>query len=326
MKKYPFLLKPIPKQTIWGGTNLKAKYHKEAPFEKIAESWELSVRNGAVSMICNGQLSGVYLDDIINESPSEILGTNICHFERFPILIKFIDAADDLSIQVHPDNDYALSNENDMGKTEMWVIIDAEPNARLIYGLKKNYSLDEFKKAVNDERTEEMLHSVHVSPGEVYFIPAGQVHAIGKGILLAEIQQNSDTTYRLYDYNRRQSDGTLRELHIDKALDVIVTRDEQEINELRYIKKDNIPSDGELLCSFTDFSVRRFCSSTDNPVEFVVSRESFASIIVIDANDARLSSCDTTVTLHAGDSYLIPADTRECYVHGDAKILVTTIN
>ena len=222
MNKYPLKLHSVCKEIIWGGNRLKNEYGKVAELDKIAESWELTVRHDGMNVIENGEYAGMTL--------GEYLGKDA---EGFPLLIKLIDACDKLSIQVHPDDTYAKEKEGEYGKTEMWYIVDAEPGAKLVYGL-KNYQKDTFKAAVENGTLEEYMNAVDVKKGDIFFIPSGLVHAIGAGILIAEIQQSSNVTYRVYDYMRRGKDGKLRELHVDKALDVIVDYTEEEIEAIRY--------------------------------------------------------------------------------------------
>ena len=194
MNKYPMKLVPVPRRMIWGGNTLKTKYNKVADFDELGESWELCCRNEAKSIIENGEYAGRYLCDVLS-----------CGID-FPLLIKFIDSGDKLSVQVHPDNDVTDENGTPLGKTEMWYIIDAEKDAHIIYGLCDGVTIGEFEDKIKKDDFDNTLRKVPVKAGDCYFIPAGQVHAIGKGIVLAEIQENSDTTYRLYDYGRLDKD------------------------------------------------------------------------------------------------------------------------
>lgn len=219
---YPLKLTPVCKEIIWGGNRLKSEYGKVTDLEKVAESWELTVRHDGMNVIANGEYAGMTLGEYLGDGA-----------EGFPLLIKLIDACDKLSIQVHPDDEYAREKEGEYGKTEMWYIVDCEPGAKLVYGL-KNYNKDSFREAVANGTLEEYMNYVDVKKGDVFFIPAGCVHAIGAGILIAEIQQSSNVTYRVYDYMRRGKDGKLRELHVDKALDVIVDHTEEGIEAIRY--------------------------------------------------------------------------------------------
>ena len=205
MQVYPLKLKPAVKEIIWGGDKLKTAYGKEAPFDKLAESWELTVRPDGMNVIENGEYAGMTLGEYIEKAGNSVIAAGY-DADRFPLLIKFIDARDRLSIQVHPSDDYALANENEYGKTEVWYIVEADEGAELVFGLSRDYTKEAFDKAVAENTVETLLNRVKVHAGEVYFIPSGLVHAIGAGILICEIQQNSNVTYRVYDYGRLGKD------------------------------------------------------------------------------------------------------------------------
>ncbi len=223
-KLYPLKFIPVLKQRLWGGTKLNTVLGKDTgDSSDIGESWELSGVQGDVSVVSNGFLKGNSLTELIEVYMSELVGDRV--FEKygneFPLLIKFIDANDVLSIQVHPDDSLARKRHNSFGKTEMWYVMQADEGASLISGFKRDTSKDEYLKALDAKKLEDLLASHKVAPGDVFFIPAGRVHAIGKGILLAEIQQASDVTYRIYDFDRRDAEGNTRELHTANALDAI---------------------------------------------------------------------------------------------------------
>lgn len=221
---YPIKFETLYKDYVWGGRNFPL-IGKEIPKEgKVAESWELSCHKNGTSVISNGEFSGTKLTDLIKKFPRQIVGTQLDEkdIEKFPLLIKFIDANDRLSVQVHPTDEYAKVNENgELGKNEMWYVIHAKPGATLVAGVKDGMTKDVFKEAIENGNVEDCLNYIDVKAGDIINIPAGLVHAIGKGILLAEVQQNSDTTYRVYDYGRLGVDGKPRELHVDKSLEVI---------------------------------------------------------------------------------------------------------
>ena len=195
-------LKPSGKDYIWGGHKLVDNYGKEMTGDRLAETWELSCNPDGPSFVANGEDAGKTLRQYIEEHGKKVLGTNCERFEDFPILTKFIDAQDNLSIQVHPDNEYALKNEGQYGKTEMWYVVDAEEGACLYHGFNREISKDEFAKRIEEDTLLEVLNKVPVHKGDVFFIEAGTIHAIGKGLIIAEIQQNSNVTYRVYDYGR----------------------------------------------------------------------------------------------------------------------------
>lgn len=221
---YPMTFIPIYKEIIWGGRNLE-KLGRELPEGmKVAESWDLSVRNGDMSIIANGVYKGRTLAEVLSEDRINILGKSVAerYKEGFPLFVKLIDANDDLSIQVHPDDRYAYENENgDSGKDETWVVLSAKKGAKLVCGLKNGINREVFKKALYEDRVEGLLNYINVEAGDVINIYPGLVHGIGSGIVTAEIQQNSNITYRVYDHGRKDKNGKARELHIDKALDVI---------------------------------------------------------------------------------------------------------
>ena len=325
MPNYPILLRPVSKEIIWGGSKLKNDYGKSAPFDKIAESWELTVRPDENSVIANGKYAGMTLGQYISADRARILGTNGVKYDRFPLLIKFIDAADKLSIQVHPDDAYGLANEGELGKTEMWYIMDCEPGACLVYGLKEGCTTEEFAAAATQGRTEEMLNFVPVKKGDVYFIPAGQVHAIGAGILIAEIQQNSNVTYRVYDYNRPGADGKPRELHTAKAIDVVKLRSEAEIDAIRFAQPKP-QGNYEVLASCDYFTTRKYVTDSDNVAVFHAHKTSFLSLLILDAEDAVLDNGHEQLPLRKGDSYFLPAGSGEYIITGKSEFLTTCVN
>ena len=324
LKKYPMKLRPVTKEILWGGCRLKERYHKNADFDKLAESWELTVRPDGMSIIDSGDYTGMSLEEFIRHAPKSILGSNGSKGDRFPLLIKFIDARDDLSIQVHPDDSYSMANEGELGKMEMWYIVEATEDARLVYGLKDSCTMDEFAKAVSEGRTESVLRYVPVKAGECYFIPSGQVHAIGSGCLIAEIQQNSNVTYRVYDYNRKQADGSLRQLHVAQALDVVQIRTDAEVEALRYEKGPD--KHGKTLCNCQYFKVKRHITSVDGNADFYVSDKSFKSVLVLYSDGGHLEYEGTKYDLTTGDSFFLPAGMGNVLLTGNAEVLVTTAN
>ncbi len=221
---YPLLFEPVLKDYIWGGRNLE-KLGRRLPPGKTAESWEIAAHEDGTAVATNGHFAGKLLTEIHQELGLDLIGTNNAWAQernKFPMLIKLLDANRPLSVQVHPDDDYALEHEgNELGKTEMWVVLHAEPEAAIIFGVKPGTTPANFRQAILDGNLEQYLHQVPVKAGDVVCVPAGSLHAILGGLIIAEIQQNSNTTYRVYDWNRVGADGRARPLHIDKALDVI---------------------------------------------------------------------------------------------------------
>ena len=213
-------LKPSCKDYIWGGHRLAEEYGIQSDKDVLAEAWVLSCHPDGPCVIVNGPNAGKTLAQYIQENGSQALGTHCRRFRDFPILVKFIDAAQNLSVQVHPGNRYALAEEHQYGKTEMWYVMDAAPNSFLYYGFKREVSQEEFARRIQEDTLLEVLNAVPVQKGDVLFIESGTIHAIGAGILIAEIQQNSNVTYRVYDYGRVGKDGKKRDLHIEKALAV----------------------------------------------------------------------------------------------------------
>lgn len=219
---YPLTFEPVLKDYIWGGRNLETMLGRTLPPGKVAESWEISGHPSAPTRVKNGPLAGKTLPDLLGLLGTDLVGSRsqaMLARGKFPLLVKLLDANESLSVQVHPDDDYARTYENgELGKTEMWYILHAEKGARLIYGLKPGVTPGAFRQALEAGRLEECLHYLSVQAGDTVFIPAGSLHAVLEGIVLTEIQQNSDTTYRVYDWNRVGADGKPRPLHVEKAL------------------------------------------------------------------------------------------------------------
>lgn len=315
-------LKLIPafKDYIWGGTKLRSDFNKDTDLEKIAESWELSCHKDGNSIIESGKYKGLTLADYIEKSGKSVLGTNCEKFENFPILIKLIDAKDNLSVQVHPENEYALKAEGEYGKTEMWYIVDCDEGASLLYGFKKDISKEEFSQRIENNTLLEVTESVKVKKGDVFFIEAGTLHAIGEGILIAEIQQNSNTTYRIYDYGRVGVDGKPRELHINKAVDVTKLSPAKPYPRSNPEKLEGYTK--TLLSSCEYFTV--FSLDIESSAKLFADRTSFNSLLVLDG-EAKLKTNDGEMLLNKGDSIFIPADCGEYIVEGKANIILTKI-
>ncbi len=314
----PIKLNPIFKEIIWGGNRLKNEYNKVSDLNNIAESWELTVRKDGMNTICGGEYDGYTMEKYIEENGFKVVSKNKLDF--FPLLIKFIDAEDNLSVQVHPDDEYGLKNANSLGKTEMWYIIDAKPGAQLVYGLKEGVTNEDFAKAIDEGKVEEMLNYVPVKKGDVFFIPSGLVHAIGAGILLAEIQQNSNITYRVYDYNRLGKDGKPRELHVNDALNVIVNRSEDEIEKIRYSKGKYA---GSTLANCDYFNVCKYTISSAG--FFSADQYSFNSVLCLDGEGTIF--CDNkTYPLSKGDSYFIPAGMGGYVINGNLEVIISKVN
>ncbi len=310
-------LNPVFKDYIWGGTKLRDDYGFKSSLEKLAEGWMLSCHKDGENAVLNGEFKNKTLSLVVKENP-EFLGENGKKYEYFPILIKLIDAKNDLSVQVHPDNEYAMRVEKEYGKTECWYILDCDEDAELIYGFNRNLSSDEFRKAIEENTFMDAVNKVKVKKGDLFFIEAGTLHAIGKGILLAEIQQNSNTTYRVYDYGRLGADGKPRELHTEKAVDVTVctppTRDTNPEGEL-------ITGNGyseQLLTKCDLFNVKKI--SVTNEYSDVADEKSFVSVLITDGN----GTIDDT-EIKKGDSLFIPANYGEFKICGNIEGIITRV-
>lgn len=308
-------LKPSCKDYLWGGSRLVEEYGKEYDGEVLAETWELSCHPDGPSVIRNGKYAGRTLSEYIEREGKDVLGTHCRRFRDFPILTKFIDAKDNLSIQVHPDNRYALKNEGQYGKTEMWYVMDAGKEAFLYYGFKKEISREEFARRIQEDTLLEVLNAVPVQKGDVLFIESGTIHAIGKNILIAEIQQNSNVTYRVYDYGRVGKDGKKRDLHIEKALAVTnripIVKDNSSyphVADCDYFTVDKLNLDGKVMRELTG----------------EVSEESFASILMLDG-EGIIENEGETLGYKKGDSFLLSAGSGKYTIKGTCDALITTI-
>ncbi len=319
MNLYPMKLTAPCKDYIWGGNRLREEYGKTSNSDKIAESWELSCHKDGESVISEGVYAGKTLSRFIEENGKAVLGQNCVKFENFPILIKLIDAKDNLSVQVHPDNEYALRVEGEYGKTEMWYIVDCEPGAELLYGFKSNISKAEFESRIKDNTLLEVTNSVPVHKGDVFFIEAGTLHAIGKGILIAEIQQNSNTTYRIYDYGRVGADGKPRQLHVEKAVEVTELAPPKYPTKAMGETEQREGCSVQLLSECDYFRVNKICVWEHCVLE--ASEKSFNSILVLDG-EGEIDG----VKLKKGDSCFIPAGYGLYTFRGKAEMVVTDIH
>lgn len=309
----PFKLSPAFKDYLWGGRKLVTDFNKNCDFEKVAESWELSTHKDGSSVISSGDLAGMSFRDYVDKYGKDVLGKNALSFDFFPILIKFIDAKDSLSIQVHPDDEFALRTEGEYGKTEMWYILDCEDGASLYYGFKRNLDKEEFLTRIKNNTILEVLNSVPVKKGDVFFIGSGTVHAIGPGIVICEIQQNSNTTYRVYDFDRRDKNGNARELHIDKAA---------EVSSLTPPPPSPCYTDAEVLAECKYFTVRK--STVDGSRIFKTDDTCFTSVIAVDG-DGVLRMNDTEIPFFKGDSIFIPAQNGEYTVSGNCELIISRV-
>lgn len=320
MNMYPLLLKPPIKDYLWGGTKLKTDFGYETEKDIAAEAWVLSChKDGTNTVIINGDMC-VKLTEVLEQWGPSALGKNAEKFSYFPILIKLIDAKQKLSVQVHPDDTYALTNEGEYGKTEMWYVVGCEPGAKLAYGFNRDIDKLEFERRIKDNTLDEVINYVPVSKGDVFFIDAGTLHAIGEGILIAEVQQNSNTTYRVSDYGRLGADGKPRELHIEKALDVTKCKKP----DIPYGNIGQVFVDGNNrireLAVCDKFSAKLLSLNGKYTISY---KDSFISLVVLEGN-ATVSCDNHTLNIIKGDSVFIPAG-LEVELSGAADILYSYV-
>ncbi len=311
-----FRLTPAFKDYIWGGTRLRDEYGKKCDYDKVAESWELSCHKDGASVVADGEDKGLTLAEYIDKHGKAVLGTDCEKFENFPILIKLIDAKDNLSVQVHPDNEYALRVEGEYGKTEMWYIVDCDEGATLLFGFKHEISKEEFAERIADNTLLEVTNAVPVKKGDVFFIQAGTLHAIGKGILIAEIQQNSNTTYRIYDYGRVGKDGKPRELHVEKAKDVTCLAPAKAYPETSVEQHEGYTS--KLLSSCDYFTT--YALDVETKAQLTADEKSFNSILVLEGE------CEIDgIKALKGDSVFVTAGSGSYTVEGKCKAVLTKV-
>ena len=304
---YPLKFQPILKDKIWGGEKLKNKFGKATDSVKLGESWELSGYDGDESVVVNGFLAGNNLTELIEIYMGDLVGDEVYdqYGLSFPLLFKLIDANENLSIQVHPGDDVAAERHESYGKTEMWYVLDADQGAELIIGFSNDCERDTYLDALDNNTVEDLLQKVPVSKGDVFFIPAGLVHAIGKGVVVAEIQQSSDVTYRIYDFKRTDDEGNERELHTEQALDVInfsasnspKTEYNVELNQINALVK----------CEYFTTNVIKFDSAiTRNygALDTFVAYMCLEGDFIIECNNEKL-------IVNKGDTILIPACINE---------------
>lgn len=316
MNLYPLTFTPIFKERIWGGEKLQTELHKPIHQPFIGESWEISTVKGDVSVISNGTLKGTSLQALIEQAPEALLGSAV--YKRFgtdfPLLIKFIDAAQDLSIQVHPDDALAKARHNSFGKTEMWYIMEADPNASIIIGFNRNVSKEEYQSHLENKTLSQLLNYEKVSHGDMFFIPAGKIHAIGAGVLLAEIQQTSDITYRVYDFDRKDKHGNYRELHTELALDAIDFERKDDFRK-SYSSTENTVNPAVASPYFTTDYLK---ITQETPL--TLSRDSFHIYIGV-AGKGSLQYGDMELPLEKGQTLLVPASCKEIRLKGMVEVL-----
>lgn len=324
-KNKPFLLSPAGKDYLWGGNRLNDDFAKGIDMEPLAETWECSTHPDGPSVVASGGFKGMTLTEVLREHP-EFLGTHPRTEGELPILIKFIDAKQDLSVQVHPDDAYARLHENGaLGKTEMWYVLDAKKDARLIYGFHRDMDLKTLEKSLREGTVGKYLQRVQIKKDDVFYIEAGTVHAIGAGALIAEIQENSNLTYRMYDYDRVDKNGAKRPLQIEKALEVAnlkgSAQPRQPMRVLRYRKGYAT----ELLCRCRYFQVERLLVNTERcreMAQFRIGSNSF-QVFLCTAGCGTLSGIrGRGIGFFRGDCIFVPANSVPFTIHGRAQMLV----
>lgn len=322
MKKtlYPLIFEPILKDRIWGGTKLNSLLNKNIPNSTTGESWEISSVDDNVSVVKDGSFQGQKLTDLIKQYPVEILGEKVYRQfgEQFPLLFKFLDASDDLSIQLHPNDELAKKRHNSFGKTEMWYIMQADKDARLIVGFKEDSSREEYLEHLTNKTLVSILNEISVQKGDVFYLETGTVHAIGAGTLIAEIQQTSDITYRLYDFDRKDANGNLRELHIDLALDAINYKKSkaQKIYQ-KNVNQSNMAVD----CPYFTTSVLPL----QGKIEKVNIGDSFVVYMCTEGSFSVVCNQEE-FTFTIGDTVLLPAIITDYQLIGKANLLEITIS
>ncbi|MEZ4811729.1 MAG: type I phosphomannose isomerase catalytic subunit [Allomuricauda sp.] len=322
MELYPLKFKPILKERLWGGTKLNDVLGKPIESDITGESWELSGVDGDISEVSNGPLKGISLRTLIEEEGEKLLGKSVV--ERFgndfPILIKFIDAKQDLSIQLHPNDELAKKRHNSFGKTEMWYIMDADPGAKLIVGFNKNVKKEEYAKSLEDNTLLGLLNYEEVTEGDTFFINTGKIHAIGAGVLLAEIQQTSDITYRVFDFNRKDKNGNLRELHTELALDAIDYTLKNDFKVDYSDAKDRI----NIMVNCPYFKTNFMALTQDRHLD-ISKRDSFTIFMCV-AGEATITNDWGSTSVKKGETVLVSASSKQVNIGTKgARLLEVTI-
>ena len=309
---------PTGKDYLWGGTRLREEYGKKIDLTPLAETWECSVHPDGPSYVANGTYKGKTLTEVLKGHP-EYLGTKVENGE-LPVLVKFIDAKKDLSVQVHPSDEYAREHEGDNGKTEMWYLLPSDADATLLCGLKQQITPTQYAEMVENDTICDAISRYDVKEGDCFFLPAGRIHAIGTGCFLAEIQQTSDVTYRIYDFKRKDKNGNYRELHTKQAAECINYNVESNYRT-EYTPQKN---QGVSLVQCPYFNTAVY--DLDEPMTIDYSElDSFVILIGLKGEGTITDNEDNTTTLRAGESILVPATTETLKVEGNVKFLETYV-
>lgn len=309
---------PVYKDYIWGGTRLKDYFGKDIKTPTAAESWEVSTNDAGLSKISNASMKGITLKELFDNKSvrEEVFGTKTINMDKFPLLIKYIDAKSNLSVQVHPNNEFAKNNENDTGKTEMWYIIDCAKDARIICGMKENVKQEDIEEIIRNNKIKENLNYVEIQKGDSIYIPSGTIHAILGDTLICEIQQNSNLTYRVYDWDRVGKDGKPRELHIEKAIKVI---DVETKPSIMHTKND----ESKIIVDSEYFKVEKI--TVVGEYKDKSNKETFYIMNIIDG-EGKITTKDKEYELKKGDTILIPAELGEYKIKGKLEILKSYID
>ena len=316
-----YKFEPLLKQTLWGGDKIIPFKHLDTQMERVGESWEISGVNGSETIVANGQDKGKSLNQLVREQKEKLVGKE--NYERFgdefPLLVKFIDAHQDLSIQVHPDDETAHRLGKPRGKTEMWYCLESTPGAILYNGLKQKITPEEYKEMVDNDTITEALASYEIHEGDVFFIPAGRIHAIGSGCFVTEIQQTSDVTFRIYDYKRKDKDGNYRELHTKEAAESI------DYNVLPNYRSgyEPIQNEGVQLVECPYFTTAVYDLTEPMTLDYS-ELDSFVILIAVKGKGT-ISANGETIDFQMGDTVLLPATTNEVKVNGEVKFLETYV-
>ena len=316
---YPLLFKPIFKERIWGGIKLKEVLNKSFDGSQIGESWELSTVENDISVVANGAFEGLNLNQLIEKYPTEVLGIKFIQYfgNNFPLLFKFIDAKEDLSIQVHPDDALAKERHNSFGKTEMWFVMQADDNARLVVGFKDKTNKKEYQEHLENKTLVAVLNETPVKVGDAFFLETGTVHAIGAGVLIAEIQQTSDITYRLYDWDRVDANGVGRELHTDLALDAINFEPTNTKLDYEVVKNKSV---NLVECPFFNTNILQISEKYN----WKKTKESF-TVLMCTEGSFTINMLHFKAEFKKGDTILIPAIIDSFEIIGEAFLLEITI-
>lgn len=312
----PIFLSPVFKDYIWGGNKLKTLFGKDTPYEITAESWEVSTNTNGKSIVKNGDGKDKDLDELFNnkELRSQIFGTKTAHMDKFPLLIKFIDANSNLSVQVHPDDKYAFEKENgDKGKTEMWYIMECKEGAQIICGMKEGVKQEDLPAILRSDKVADYLNFVPVKQGDCIYIPSGTIHAIMGDTLICEVQQNSNLTYRVYDWGRVGKDGKPRELHVDKAIDVV------KLDKSPDIKETATWGVGTQNMINSDF-FKTDKVTVQGSIKEKSNSETFYAMNVVKGNGS-ITVNEKEYSLKLGDSFIIPANLGEYELKGNMELL-----